>query len=536
MYRSAPLSLSLFGEDSATSFPDEASESLQVGPVWSPAWQQPPSPASSLQNSQHVQPAHQQQQQQQQQQFAASQPTAVPAATQSLPDSEDESAFGSFTGNDTQPAPSWGRTPQVESAQEYISEAEQQAPSHLHSVTGSALSADAEESEATSQAPLRPAAAAATAAVLQSMDRSAPISLGLFGEESYEDPVIQLPAQVAFQGSATDLQQEAVPTSPRQLPSASAAFQPKSPGRLQLQPQPAEPLHDFKAQHALPQHTFQSEHQLEPSWQLPTEATPPTQSSSSFLPDTQWQDTAQDDFSPSWQQADENDFGASWHQPQSDSFLPSASPFPAQDANGFAATWPQSSTSADPHYQLPGRQAVSGPISLELFGLEEQEDDSLKLPAQATDSGIIQSSRSAVPDGLQHSDDTAAFPPADSEQSQQLDLSWQLDVAKSGEQLAPVRQNSPDPISLELFGMEETADAPMDLPVQATLTVLPTADSSDSKPVNTSLPVCHTSSLGLQHVFTYVPACALDWTFLLYWLLALLEPSMLNCQGENRIA
>ena len=42
----------------------------------------------------------------------------------------------------------------------------------------------------------------------------------------------------------------------------------------------------------------------------------------------------------------------------------------------------------------------------------------------------------------------------------------------------PARQTSPGPFSLELFGLEETEDAPLDLPVQATLTRLPTVASS----------------------------------------------------------
>ena len=474
----------------------------------------------------------------------------MPAAKHVSPDSEDESAFGSFTGNDTRPSSSWVPSSQVETAREYISEAEQQAPDHLHSLTGSTLSAAAQDSEVASQAPVRPAAAAATAAVLQSRDRSAPISLGLFGEESYEDPAIELPPQAALQGPATDSQQGAVPISPRQLPSATAELQRQSPGRLPPQPQLSGPLHDFKAQHKFPQYTFQTEHKLDPSWQQAMGTQPPTQSSSSFLPEAPWQDTAQDDFSPSWQQADADDFGASWHQAPSDNFPPSATPFPAVDINGFAATWPQLTTSADLHHQLPKRQAASGPISSELFGLEEREDEPLELPVQATDSNTVLSTHSELVSGPQQSD-SAAFPArsdpdwqmdiaaltpqasslhsSDAVQSQQSKPGWQSEPANSVEQSAPTRQTSPGPISLELFGMEETEDAPLDLPVQASITVLPTAASNDSKLVGTSLRICHPTCDALQQTFTRVPVYQLLQTGCMLVLLDVVDAATSVC-------
>lgn len=52
---------------------------------------------------------------------------------------------------------------------------------------------------------------------------------------------------------------------------------------------------------------------------------------------------------------------------------------------------------------------------------------------------------------------------------------------------APLRQSSPGPISLELFGMEETQDEPLELPVQATITVQFTPVLS-SAPADSRLP------------------------------------------------
>lgn len=52
---------------------------------------------------------------------------------------------------------------------------------------------------------------------------------------------------------------------------------------------------------------------------------------------------------------------------------------------------------------------------------------------------------------------------------------------------APLRQSSPGPISLELFGMEETQDEPLELPVQATITVQ-SAPVSSSAPADSRLP------------------------------------------------
>ncbi|KAL0038850.1 hypothetical protein WJX79_010660 [Trebouxia sp. C0005] len=44
-----------------------------------------------------------------------------------------------------------------------------------------------------------------------------------------------------------------------------------------------------------------------------------------------------------------------------------------------------------------------------------------------------------------------------------------------------VRQASPGPVSLEVFGLEETEDEPLELPLQAAITVLPTSDPVDQE-------------------------------------------------------
>ena len=62
---------------------------------------------------------------------------------------------------------------------------------------------------------------------------------------------------------------------------------------------------------------------------------------------------------------------------------------------------------------------------------------------------------------------------------------------------APLRQSSPGPISLELFGMEETEDAPLELPIQATITVLPKPVLSSDRG-NSTLSFTGTFALSLQ--------------------------------------
>lgn len=108
---------------------------------------------------------------------AAGQGTAGASPAGASPDSQSD--FGSFTGHDS-PADNWN----VETASEHTTLGQQQAPGLLSAVTGSASGGDAVGSTATGQP-----------AQLQHMDRSAPISLGLFGEESYEDPALNLPGQ-----------------------------------------------------------------------------------------------------------------------------------------------------------------------------------------------------------------------------------------------------------------------------------------------------------------------------------------------------
>ena len=486
--RSAPLSLSLFGEHSATSFADEPPAALEAGPLWTPAWLPTSSPlqtqhaqhAQQLQHDQqpqHAQRAHSASDGQHQQQPHQSQPAAIPnmlVSQPALPDTEDDSDFGSFTGIQT----IWGPpSSQVESAQDCIAKPDWQAPLHFQRVMSSAANDGTDSSGAADKPPLRPAAAAGTASFPQSMDRSAPISMGLFGEESYDDPVLGLPAQAAVQGAAVDLQQEAISASPLQMPSASRGHEDTNSEQAASGQQAHTPQHESRPRHTFPpQVAFQAEHDFEPSWQHARTTNQPVKSALIITPDA-----ADDDFSPSWQQADgKEDFGAEWqNKTASGSFWTTATA--SQSPHAFAATWPPLITDADSasRQRLSGRQALSGPISSELFGMEEQEDQPLGLPTEAPIKTLSapQSPDAAVDDGQQQFGDTVhPQQPAAASQSETTQQSVLGDQTPSG------------PISLELFGMEETQDAPLELPVQATITVLPTPapDTSLSLPTGTS--------------------------------------------------
>jgi len=432
-YRSAPLSLSLFGEDSKTSFSEELPASLQVGPVWNPAWLTPPSPSSS----QHAQ------------QPPFSHPHTIPYASSPHAQHVDEgqSEFGSFTGNANQP-PAWlPSAPQVESAQGYLSEADMQAPSPLHaaiSTNQTGFSNQREEGFAGSGSALRPATAAARASLLQSMDRSVPISLGLFGEQSYEDPVLESADQSVAHAQDATSHQEAAPNSPGHASwgADQVAF--------------ATPT----SASGLPETVMTD---LKPSWQQVDAASAPGYTSSSWLPDQAtasvpepfWQGAASSHPATSLvpdQMLPSDNPDSMWHTADQQAFS-SSTTLPDQDQHMFAATWPQPGTDTS-SIQPPSRQAVSGPISLELFGLEEREDEPLEIPLQTT---ISTSGAEPQLDSLA-TQSTHSFGDA-----QQLSLSSQV---------------APGPISLELFGGVEASDAPLELPIQAAITVLPTAQST----------------------------------------------------------
>lgn len=70
----------------------------------------------------------------------------------------------------------------------------------------------------------------------------------------------------------------------------------------------------------------------------------------------------------------------------------------------------------------------------------------------------------------------------------------------------PARQTSPGPISLELFGVEETEDAPLDLPVQAAITVLPTVASSIDRSTTDAQSTLG-GALGMQQSCLYLVSC-----------------------------
>ncbi len=434
------MSLSLFGEDSKTSFSEELPASLQVGPVWNPAWLTPPSPSSS----QHAQ------------QPSFSHPSTIPYASSArevpLPHAqhgdEGQSEFGSFTGNASQP-PAWPlSTPSVESAQDYLSEVDRQAPSPLHaaiSTSQTGFSNQHEEGFAGSGPAVRPATAAARASLLQSMDRSVPISLGLFGEQSYEDPVLESADQSVAHAQDASSHQEAAPSSPghaswgaEQVAFATPTSAPGLPETIMTDLEPSRQQADATS---TPGHTSSS-------W-LPDQA-------AASVPEPFWQGAASSHPATSLvpdQMLPSDDPDSMWHSADQQAFS-SFSTVPDQDQQHmFAATWPQPGTDTSP-LQPPSRQAVSGPISLELFGLEEREDEPLEIPLQTT---ISTSGAEPQLDSLA-TQSTHSFGDA-----QQLSLSSQV---------------APGPISLELFGGVEASDAPLELPIQAAITVLPTAQST----------------------------------------------------------
>lgn len=500
--RSAPLSLTLFGEDSATSFDDEPPAAMQLGPVWNPAWLGPSPPSSSppMQHAQHAQQAQDvqqhaqdaQQAQHAQQESQHSLPAAIPRLASLQPATEDDSDFGSFTGTAAQPA-QWLPSSKVQSAQDYFTQAEQQAPAHFQTVASSASSLSGSSTLA-NRPTMRPAAAAATASVLQSMDRSAPISLGLFGEQSYDDPVLEMPEQ-AIDGAAVDLQQKAVPSSPGQMASASAQ---QEGGIFEEGYSPGQPQPDFKPQHNFPpQFEFKPQHEIKPPWQHQHDAQLPMHSPSAVM-----HDTASDDFSPSWQQAGGAEgLNTTWQNPTSSDRAPPAAEWvpSAQSSHSFAKTWPSPVPDADPlsSQQLPGRQALSGPISLELFGLEEQQDQPLGVPPQpqANTLSAPPLPHPVLTEDHQHLGDGGMY-------AQQPPPAGQAESSGSGEQFSLARQISPGPISLELFGLEETEDAPLDMPIQASITVIP---EKGNTAVGMSLPTgglskqcCHGALVLLQ--------------------------------------
>ncbi|KAL0043906.1 hypothetical protein WJX82_004199 [Trebouxia sp. C0006] len=322
-----------------------------------------------------------------------------------------------------------------------------QAPSPLHaaiSTNRTGFSNQREEGFAGSGSALRPATAAARASLLQSMDRSVPISLGLFGEQSYEDPVLELADQSVAHAQDATSHQEAAPNSPGHASwgADQVAF--------------ATPT----SASGLPETVMTD---LKPSWQQVDAASAPGYTSSSWLPDQAtasvpepfWQGAASSHPATSLvpdQMLPSDDPDSMWHTADQQAFSSSMT-LPDQDQHMFAATWPQPGTDTS-SIQPPSRQAVSGPISLELFGLEEREDEPLEIPLQTiiSASGAEQQLESLA------TQSTHSFGDA-----QQLSLSSQV---------------APGPISLELFGGVEASDAALELPIQAAITVLPTAETT----------------------------------------------------------
>ena len=506
--------------------------SMQLGQAWSPDWwhSSPSSMQPHLMNPADQQSAFQQQvtlphdiarqqqslgaaqQQDQQSQgyvpqqnpgLVSSVPQAVPRVVAQGQDTTGESVtgaspnsqsdFGSFTGHDHHNR-QWGASPPVESAQDYITAAQQQAPHPLQGVTGPLSNGNALRSDDVSST----TTTALGAAQLQHMDRSAPISMGLFGEESYEDPSLEMPSQDAFIRPEAGPLSGAAPNSPTEAagagPSSFSTAVPSSPRRAvadatlsaQISPRAfASGLthsQPSNADLAVPSSSFPQEHE--------------------------------DDFSPTWQEAEPGSSAlgpVSLQAGQSTSELaeqhlsqPAFTAADWQNSTDFAATWPQPSSGGSPN--LPQRQAISGPIPFDLFDMKETVDTPLvfgphhlapvissatdaqqeaspasEVLAASSPAAIAASSSEALAAGTSAGptasfdaegvDSSSSFAPAASDILHKTDL--QTDPHGFGHQTAPARQASPGPVSLEIFGAEEREDGPLQLPLQTTITVQP---------------------------------------------------------------
>ena len=400
------------------------------------------------------------------------------------PDSQSD--FGSFTGHDNHSG-QWSFSPPVESAEDYITAAQQQAP-HLLSGVSAAFSRD--------QSNTGPATGVSTAstaetgsAQLQHMDTSAPISLGLFGEESYEDPALDLPGQGTFQRPESSA--GAAPDSPVR---GNTAIPQQHGASLQL---PQEP-----------QHTFQS-------GSLPVgHANPDVHTSSSWLPD----EADESDFSPTWQEAAPSSPSQNWAddhttangpetlgQPN-DRPITAAPVLPSgHSETAFAATWPQPSTGGYAH--SPQRQVMSGPIPLELFDMEETSDPALDFPLQAVSSVIpTVSSSEQLHLAAQSAASAPSSPSASTSLQRSLRTGSQTDLATGGHQAYPEGNFFAEPIAVETFFAEAVADQSLDEPiqaVQAAVTVLPV----DPRPSTGKTPEIYSCQLWTAGMLCVTCAC-----------------------------
>ena len=352
--------MSLFGEES---YEDQEPPSLQLGPVWAPSWLPPSSPPASP--THHAPNTHQQssiaQSEDEQPTFssqsglnthqqasshtaglpdsslnfsaisAASLPSAAPVAVAAYPQGhwwagntqgrhavpnevvENASDFGSFTAGSPTGFPVNtipGQQPDATHASTHASASDSTWVPSKRTLSDAALSnaSDSPHAYARASSALRPAAAAARMSVLQSMNRSVPISLDALGAEEVADPDIQLPGQPA---AISFLFPPTHPTAAATLPPSAVVFQ------------SAEPDIGLAAQQV---------------------------------------DT---DFAP-LSASDEQQLAPDWHDT---SFQGADSAFPADfqtAAPGFSATWPSSEGNS---HLLAGdqRHAVSGPVVFEAF-------------------------------------------------------------------------------------------------------------------------------------------------------------------------
>ena len=528
--------MSLFGEESY----EEEPMTLQLGPVWAPSWLAPPAASSPpRQISPHAFTGTAQSQQQQQQNASANSSQtqqqqlrarfdqgSSPALFQSssnaagqvhsglsvlahssswAADSQDihilsdepgeVSDFGSFTGGSPTIPPALPLDNASSAAQQAnvaLTAPGVSKPPNNQSAMEAAFSQGISHGLSTSEAYLpngaaaRPAAAAARNSLLQSVNRSVPISLDAFGEEEAEDPALDLPRQPAallftsYSSPAlhtraslaadapplgSPLSQQGFADFPSQLPSLDAASE-----------WPADGLQVSDA--AVPTSSAYALGAASATW--------PASNISSQLAAAPQRHAVSGpitfgafDLGTSLQQAIQTG------PPDSDStfeVFPTA-PGPEQvvpvqlPSTGAAEEDSFQAFEAAPSQGPAARQTASGPISLELFGIAQQEEEPLTfpVPVNITDGPLtfpLQASTTVLPGteppaaidsprGLPQNAPArmAAFPDAVIVPQQPQVV---LTVSDSS-----LRQTLSGPISFEEFGVEDVDDAPLQLPPSA---------------------------------------------------------------------
>ena len=153
--------------------------------------------------------------------------------------------------------------------------------------------------------------------------------------------------------------------------------------------------------------------------------------------------------------------------------IPCCIRIPDTDAEYAEAATTHSSDQSPP---LPSRQTASGPISLELFGMEDQEDIPLTFPVQASITVLTPAHPSLNPpsDAVPPEAQSGSPSTQDATFTAFSDTGATVPEGLAGAELvAAVRQTKSAPISLELFGLEDQPDEPIELAAPAfTLPIL----------------------------------------------------------------